>query len=74
MYWERGSDAGGMLAAAFGLQAFRHFVGSSVGGVPLEAAENDENSVAYTGLGHAVWAAGGVDLLAGDVGHRYSFP
>ena len=65
MYWERRSDAGGMLAAAFSLQDFRHFVGSSVGGVPLEAAGNSEDGVAHADFGYAVRAGRGKNLLAG---------
>ena len=64
----------GMLAAAFGLQDFRHFVGSSVGGVTLEAAGNGEGDVAHADFGHAVWVADSVDLFTEGVGHRYSFP
>ena len=63
---------GGMLAVAFGLQDFRHFVGSSVGGVPLEAAGNSEDGVAHADFGYAVRAADG-GLLAGDIGHIGSF-
>ena len=53
-----------LLATALGLQNFRHFVGGSGGGVPLEVARNGENGVAHAHLGHAVRAAGG-GLLAG---------
>ena len=42
-----------------------HFVGSGAGGIPLEAAGNGEGDVAHVCLGHAVQAAGGIDLLAG---------
>ena len=62
-----------MLATVFGLQNFRHFVGGGVGGIPLEVAGNGEAGVAHSHFGHAVRAAGG-GLLAGGVGHRYSFP
>ena len=72
MYWERGSDAGGMLAAALDLQNFRHFVGGGVGGIPLEVAGNGEAGVAHSHFGHAVRAADG-DLLAGVIYHR-QFP
>ena len=41
--------------------------------VPLEAAGNNGAGVAHADFGHAVRAAGG-GLLAGGVGHRYSFP
>ena len=60
------------LAAALGLQNFRHFVGGGVGGVLLEVAGNGEDGVAHTDFGHAVRAAGGLGL-AGGVGHRLSF-
>ena len=50
-----------------GFHDFRHFVGSGAGGVPLEAAGNGEGDVAHVRLGHAVRAAGGIDLLAGGV-------
>ena len=64
-----------MSPAGLCLQNFRNFVGVGVGCVTLEVAENGENGVAYSDFGHAVRAAGrGEDLLAGGVGHRYSFP
>ena len=61
------------LAAALGLQDFRHFVGGGVGGVLLEVAGNGEDGVAHADFSHAVRAAGGLGL-AGGVGHRRSFP
>ena len=36
-----------MLAAAFGIQDFRHFVDGGAGGAPLEVTENGENGVAH---------------------------
>ena len=42
-------------------------VGSGAGGVTLEAAENDEDGVAYSDFSHTVQAAGVTDLLAGGV-------
>ena len=60
-----------LLAAALGLQNFRHFVGGGIGGILLEVAGNGEDGVAHANLGHTVRAAGrGEDLLAGGVGHR----
>ena len=56
------SKAGMLLAAALGLQNFRHF---HSGGVTLEAARNGEDGVAHSDFGHTVQAAGGIDLLAG---------
>ena len=62
-----------LLAAALGLQDFRHFVAGGVGGVPLVVAGNGEGGIAHIDFGHAVWAAcGGVGLLAWGVGHRHS--
>ena len=64
-----------MLATVFGLQNFRHFVGGGVSGILLEVAGNGEDGVAHAHFGHAVRATGvGDGLLAGGVGHRYSFP
>ena len=54
-----------MAPADLGLQDFRHFVGSSVGGVPLEAAGNSEDGVAHADFGYAVRAGRGKNLLAG---------
>ena len=68
----RGSEAGVLLAAALGLQNFRHFVSGGIGSVPLEVAGNGEDGVAHADFGHAVRAADG-GLLAGDVGHIGSF-
>ena len=56
------------LAAALGLQDFRHFVGGGVGGVLLEVAGNGEDGVAHADFSHAVRAA----VLAG--GFRYTLP
>ena len=64
-----------MSPAGLCLQNFRHFVGVCVGCVTPEVARNGADGVAPADFGHAVRAAGrGGDLLAGGVGHRYSFP
>ena len=52
-----------LLAAAFGFQNFRHFVG---GGVLLEVAENGEGGVApYVLRSRSLDGVWGVGLLAG---------
>ena len=70
---DKGLCVGMLLAAALGLQNSYHFVGGGVGGIPLEVAGNGEDGVAHANLGHAVRAAGGIDLFAGGVGHIRSF-